>query len=109
MDDIKWTKKEKSIARKAFDKAFEKECLSITDNIKNMINEVSCPEDLWKIRDYLSKTLRNIEKKYDFRYSILILVLAQLIRDEWIEENDLIGLDEYKISKIVDLANGQYL
>ena len=108
MDDIKWTKKEKSIARKAFDKAFEKECVSITDNIKNMISEVSCPEDLWKIRDSLSKTLRNIEKKYDFRYSILILVLAQLIKDEWIEENDLIGLDEYKISKIVDLAAGRF-
>jgi len=73
-----------------------------------MISEVSCPEDLWKIRNYLSKTLRNIEKKYDFRYSILILVLAQLIKDEWIEENDLIGLDEYKISKIVDLAAGRF-
>jgi len=108
MNDIRWTKKEKSVARKAFDKAYERECVSITDTIKHMINSVSTPEDLWKIQDYLSKTLRNIAKKYDFRYSMLILVLARLMKDEWIEENDLSGLDEDKISKIVDLATGQY-
>jgi len=108
MNDIKWTKKEKSVARKAFDKAYERECVSIADTIKHMINSVANPEDLWKIHDYLSKTLRNIGKKYDFRYSMLILVLAQLIKDEWIEENDLIGLDEDKIAKIVGLATGEF-
>ena len=108
MNDIKWTKQEKSIARKAFDRAYEKECVSITDKIKHMINEVSSPEDLWEINSYLSKTLRNIEEKYDFRYSILILVLARLIKDGWIEDNDLIGLDKDKISKIVNLATGRF-
>jgi uncharacterized protein YajQ (UPF0234 family) len=81
----------------------------IADNLKNMVNEVSCPDDLWEVRNYLSKTLKNIEKKYDFRYSILILVLAQLMKDGWIEENELIGLSEDKISKIINLAKGQYL
>jgi hypothetical protein len=109
MDDIKWTKKEKSIARKVFDKAFEKECVSVTEKLKNMINEVSSPDDLWEVRNYLSKTLKNIERKYDFRYSVLILVFAQLMKDGWIEENELIGLSGDKISKIVNLAKGQYL
>ena len=83
--------------------------MSIADNLKNMINEVSSPDDLWKVRNYLSKTLKNVERKYDFRYSVLILVFAQLMKDGWIEENELIGLSEDKISKIVNLAKGQYL
>ena len=109
MNDTKWTKKEKLIAREAFHKAYKSECMSIADNLKNMINEVSCPDDLWEVRNYLSKTLKNIEKKYDFRYSVLILVLAQLMQDGWIEKNELIGLSEDKISKIINLAKGQYL
>ena len=39
---------------------------------------------------------------------MLILVLAQLMKDEWIEEHDLIGLDEDKIAKIVGLATGEF-
>jgi hypothetical protein len=109
VNDTKWTKKEKLIAREAFHKAYKSECMWIADNLKNMVNEVSCPDDLWEVRNYLSKTLKNIEKKYDFRYSILILVLAQLMKDGWIEENELIGLSEDKISKIINLAKGQYL
>ena len=81
MNDTKWTKKEKFIAREAFQKAYKKECMSIADNLKNMINEVSGPEDLWEVRNYLSKTLKNIERRYDFRYSVLILVFAQLMKD----------------------------
>ena len=104
MNDTKWTKKEKFIAHEAFHKAYKKECMSIIENLKNMIDEISCPEDLWKVRDYLSKTLNNIERRYDFRYSVLILVFAQLMKDGWIEENELIGLSEDKISKIVNLA-----
>jgi len=108
VNDTKWTKKEKLIAREIFHRAYERECMSIADNLKNMINEVSSPDDLWKVRNYLSKTLKNVERKYDFRYSVLILVFAQLMKGGWIEENELTGLSEDKIFKIISLAKGQY-
>jgi hypothetical protein len=35
-------------------------------------------------------------------------VLARLVQGGWIDESELIGLGEDKISKIINLAKGQY-
>ncbi|MGD8262575.1 MAG: hypothetical protein PVG08_20905 [Desulfobacterales bacterium] len=53
MNDFKWSKKEKSIARAAFDKAYEKECNQIIGKLKEKSLRLSDPEDIWELHDYL--------------------------------------------------------
>lgn len=98
--DFKWSKTEKEIARKAFESAYHKECGVITARLRNMIARASEPSDIWRIHDYLSKQRRETDQKYDYRYSVLPMVFARLIREGWMTENDLRGLGEEKLGVI---------
>ncbi|HSF34012.1 MAG TPA: hypothetical protein VLK82_26585 [Candidatus Tectomicrobia bacterium] len=103
--DIKWSKTEKSVARRAFDRAYRRECEAITKRISGMIRDITHPADVWHVHDFLSKTREEIDEKYDYRYSVLIFVFARLMREGWLQESDLDGLDEDKVSKIRALAS----
>jgi hypothetical protein len=98
--DFKWSEREKMIARRAYDRAYEKECAGILNTLKEMIKGTSDPRDIWKMEDYLDKKRMEITAKYDYRYSVLILVFGRLMQDGLIEEKDLSGLDPDKIEKI---------
>ena len=105
MNNIKWSKNEKIVARRAFEAAYQKECAAITAKLKAMIAAAAEPEDLWRIHDYLTKQRDQTDKKYDHRYSVLISVFAMLLKEGWLNEADLQGLQEDKIEKIKYLAN----
>jgi hypothetical protein len=105
MNQDKWTKKEKTIARAAFDKAYEKECLQIIEKLKKKSLKLSGPEDVWDLHDYLSEIRKGIDEKYDYRYSVLILVFATLLKQKWLDFEDLEGLSPDKIDKIKSLVN----
>ena len=51
MNQDKWSKKEKTIARSAFDKAYEKECIQIIEKLKKKSLKLSGPEDIWDLHD----------------------------------------------------------
>jgi hypothetical protein len=104
MNDIKWSKTEKIVAKRAFEAAYQKECTAILSKLKRMIAAAADPKDLWRIQDYLKKQLKRIEEKYDYRYSVLILLFALLLKEEWLNEADFQGLQEDKIEKIRYLA-----
>ena len=66
--------------------------------------EASDPDEIWQLHDFLNTKRREIDDKYDFRYSMLILVFARLLKEGWIDAQDLEGLREDKITKIKELA-----
>ena len=101
MTEGSWSKKEKAIARQAFENAYEKECKDLIKQIRERAND---PNDLWRLHDFLNERIKEIENKYDYRYSMLIFVFARLIKEGWIEVGDLKGLTEEKIAKIRYLA-----
>lgn len=105
MNYEKWSKKEKSIARAAFDKAYEKECNQIIGKLKEKSLKLSDPEDIWELHDYLSEIRKEIDEKYDYRYSVLIMVFAHLLKQQWLKIDDLEGLSVDKIDRIKSLAN----
>ena len=105
MDQLTWTKKEKQIARRAFNKSYERECDSIAKKAHDMSSNIESPGDIWRLHGFLTQERRQIDDKYDYRYSRLILVFARLMSEGWIKKEDLEGLKEDKISKIVNAAN----
>jgi Asp-tRNA(Asn)/Glu-tRNA(Gln) amidotransferase B subunit len=99
-----WSKSEKVIARKTFDAALEGELQEVIHEAKRMASQIKQPSDLWDLEHYLTERRREIERKYDYRYSQLDLVFGRLLRERWIDEEDLRGLGEDKLEAIRSYA-----
>jgi hypothetical protein len=97
---MEWSKKEKEIAHRAFSAAYERECMVITHNALKMTAEINEPSDIWEIHDYLTEKRNETDQKYDYRYSVLLLVFARLMCEGWIREEDLEGLSNDKLQEI---------
>jgi hypothetical protein len=99
-----WSKSEKAIARKTFDAALEGELQEVIQEAKRMASQIKQPSDLWDLEHYLTERRREIDRKYDYRYSQLDLVFGRLLRERWIDEEDLRGLGEDKLEAIRSYA-----
>ena len=53
MNRDKWTKKEKTVARRAFENAYKKECKEIINKIREISNYASEPDYIWRLCDFL--------------------------------------------------------
>ena len=98
--ELMWTATEKKAARRAFDKAFERHCATITAEVKRMLENATAPADIWRIQEYLSENRKSVDRIYRYSYSGLILIFSILMRDEWLTEADLVGLQQDKIARI---------
>jgi hypothetical protein len=98
--EIPWTTAEKKTARRAFDKAFERHCATITAEVRRMLENVTAPSDIWRVQEYLSEHRKTVDRIYQYRYSGLLLVFSILMRDGWLTEADLVGLQQEKIARI---------
>ena len=98
--ELTWTASEKKIARKAFNKAFEQQCAAITAEVKCMLDSATAPSDIWRIQKYLSDNRKTVDRIYRYSYSGLILVFSILVRNGWLKDEDLVGLQEEKIARI---------
>lgn len=103
--DLHWSPSEKKAARKAFDAAYERECRAISFKLKEMMTNDSDPNYIWRVHDYLFERRREVDRKYDYRYSVLIEVFARLLSEGLLSEDDLSGLSADKIQQVKALAN----
>jgi Photoprotection regulator fluorescence recovery protein len=99
-DNVRWTGAEKKVARRAFDQALERHLSTIIAEAKRMMANVASPSDLWGVEAYLTESRKNLDRIYQFRYSDLLRVFSVLMRDEWLHEADLVGLQSEKIAAI---------
>jgi len=65
---------------------------------------VADPSDLWELEAYLTESRKTIDRVYRYRYSDLLRVFARLMRDGWLREADLVGLQAEKIAEVKDGA-----
>lgn len=105
--NLKWSTEEKKIARKAFYKAYKKEMLQIQEEVYEKVKRFREENDVWKLHDFLSQKRKELDEKYEYRYSILIYVFARLMREGFITEEDLKGLSEEKVLKIKGMLDFQ--
>ena len=60
---------------------------------------------MWDVEDFLRQQRRKIDQMFDYRYSQLIDVFANLIRQGYLDENLLVGLSEDKRQTIRKYAS----
>lgn len=99
-----WSKSEKAIARTAFDAAQKRELQDVIRKTKQMANQIKELADVWELEHYLTERRKEIDRKYDFRYSRLTQVLGRLLYDTRLGEKDLSGLPEDKLQSIRSFA-----
>jgi hypothetical protein len=102
--DLKWSRSEKAIARKAFDAALERELHEVIQETKQMSSRIRQSSDLWDLEHYLTQRRKEIDRKYDYRYSQLTHVFGKLLQERWLGEEELRGLREDKLKSIRSYA-----
>jgi hypothetical protein len=105
MHDLRWSPTEKVVARKAFDQALQLELKDVIAETKNMAAKIKEASDLWDLKRWLTQRRLEIERKYDYRYSVLPFVFATLLREGRVNENDLHGLGQEKFELIRRVAS----
>ena len=100
MFDLKWSQSEKRIARRAFEQALNCELTELIQETKKRINQVSTPDELWEVAHWLTERRREIDTTYDYRYSVLPVVFAKLLRRRVLSDSDLNGLGQEKVDLI---------
>jgi hypothetical protein len=100
-----WSRSEKIIARKAFDAALGRELHEVIQEAKKMASQIQQSSDLWDLELYLTERRKEIDRKYDYRYSQLTQVFGRLLYEKRLrEEEDLRGLREDKLKSIRSFA-----
>jgi hypothetical protein len=100
MYELKWSTAEKRVARRAFDLALGKELEALILEAKDRAARIDEPSQLWDLEAWLTERRREIDRRYDYRYSILPVVFAHLLRDSHLSEDDLHGLEQEKLDLI---------
>ncbi len=103
-NEPKWSKSEKAIARTAFDAALRREFHQVIREAKQKANQIKEPADLWDLEHYLTERRKEIDRKYDHRYSQLTQVFGRLLYEGRVSEEELHGLCEDKLKSIRSLA-----
>ncbi|OGB53154.1 MAG: hypothetical protein A2503_02635 [Burkholderiales bacterium RIFOXYD12_FULL_59_19] len=104
MPGTTWKDSEKKIARRVFEAALQSELADIMATFKALAANAKEPEDMWKIQAFLAHAQRDIDGKYDYRYSQLELVFGRLLREKRIYEQDLNGIADEKLANILRIA-----
>lgn len=106
MYDFSWSAAEKKIARRAYDTARDAALAAAIAEFKARAATVATPQEMWAMEDFLRDKGRELDEMLDYRYSILPLVFAQLIRAGHLELAALDGLRADKLEVIERMLAG---
>lgn len=99
-----WTKTEVEISERVLKKAYERETKTLIQKVKEKINHLQQVEELWEVHDLLSSKRYDLDGKYDNREPMLVFTFAQLLKEGWINLEELAGLEKGKLAQISSLA-----
>jgi len=102
--EASWSGPEKTIARKVFDDALKRELQDVIQKAKQMAGQIREPAELWDLEQYLSERRKEIDRKYDYRYSRLAQVFGRLLYENRVSEEELRGLSDDKLKLIHSAA-----
>lgn len=104
MSEINWSETEKKAAKDAFNRAYEREIKCLIEEVRQKASTISEIDQLWRLHDFLSARRHEIDGKYDYRYSDLIFVFARLLKEGWVNREELQVLQRDKLAKITALS-----
>jgi hypothetical protein len=104
VNEIIWSEIEQQIAQNAFQTAYQRETSALIGEIREYASGIVALNDIWRLHDFLSARRHDIDGKYDYDYAALLFIFARLIKEEWLQFEELNGLDPTKLAKIAALT-----
>lgn len=105
LHDLRWSRSERKIARRAFEHALNQELQEVIQKAKRMAAEVKEPSELWKLEEYVTQRRKEINRKYEYRGSMLRFVFGTLLHEGRLTEEQLRGLGEDKLKEFRSYAD----
>ncbi|EQD43534.1 hypothetical protein B2A_09849 [mine drainage metagenome] len=105
MKENKWSDTEKRNARRIFNKTLQMEYNLIIEKTRDLAVKATSQQDLWEIHSYLTNSLKEINRKYDYRYSRIIQLFGELLAEGKISERELDVFSTDKAEQIRNIAN----
>jgi hypothetical protein len=100
MREFTWSPAEKKAARAAFDLALARELKAMRQKAEAMLRNSSDDRVIWRMHDYLEEKRQEIDQKYDYRYSVLMLAFPRLVSEGWLSTDELAGIGAEKVDVI---------
>ena len=88
-----WSKKEKEIAKRAFELAHHNKIKKIIEGIKS--HKLDDWEDIVSLKAFIKKKEKEAEMVLDYRYSVLVLSFASFIREGLISLKEIQGFLQF--------------
>src|SRR6266511_2293736 len=101
--DRSWSKREKQIAHTAFEQALAREAAALVAEVRAKAQAITELDDLWQLEQFLREKRHALEQHYDYRYSVLLYVFADLIQAGWLSLDELAGLADDKRARVAAL------
>lgn len=95
-----WSHAEKRLARAVFEAAAQAEDAELLQAFKAKAAAAASMEEAWSLGKDLEESLRDFQRKYDYRYSQLLYVFARLVREGRVRREQLDGLSPDKLAVI---------
>ena len=102
--ETKWSETEEKIAKQALQAAYNRETSTLIVNIRDRASSITELEDLWDLHDLLSTKRYEIDGKYAYNCSTIVFDFARLVKEGWLNLDELKGLKPEMLSKISALA-----
>jgi hypothetical protein len=99
-----WSEQEEAVARCAFESAYNRAIDALMASVRRKANGLDSVESLWQLHDYLSTQRHVVEGRFDFRLEGILFVFASLVKENYLQLEELRGLDAEKIAKISAMA-----
>lgn len=99
-----WSEREQAIAKGAFERAYDRAVNQLISTVKSRSENLSTPEAVWDLHDFLSIERHTMEGRFDFRLEGILFVFASLVKDDLLLIEELEGLADDKLSKIAAMA-----
>jgi hypothetical protein len=105
MPELQWSPTEKSVVRKAFNTALERDLEATIHEAKRRADKITELSHLWELEAWIKERRRELDEAYDYRYSVLHSVFGRLIREGLLDEKELQGLGTEKLDFIRRIAS----
>jgi len=100
-----WTPAEKNLARNLFDRAMSKAGADYL--ARHQQQNFATLEELWAYEQKIRHWRKEFSSIFQFTYSRLEFSFAVSLQRGWLQENQLNGLRDDRIQRIVTLAKGE--
>jgi hypothetical protein len=105
MREFTWSAAEKKAARAAFDLALARELSATRQKVEALLRSTSDDRVIWSVHDYLDEKRREMDQKYDYRYSMLMFVFPRLVSEGWLTADELAGIGAEKVDVIQEVMS----